>query len=133
MLVHSLLFLASACLQLVGAVTILGSRAGVNLQTGETPLRQDIRILQTLGPAFDLYILALQQLTKQDQSSPLSYYQVAGIHGLPHIEWDGVSGQYSAGYCPHTSILFPTWHRPYLALFEVSSLVVTPVPPAKAT
>lgn len=23
------------------------------------------------------------------------------------------------GYCTHGSILFPTWHRPYLALFEV--------------
>lgn len=22
------------------------------------------------------------------------------------------------GYCPHTSSLFGTWHRPYLALFE---------------
>ena len=133
MLVYSLFFLASACLQLVSTVTVLGSRAGVNLETGERPLRQDIRTLQTSGPAFDLYILALQQLTKEDQSSPLSYYQLAGIHGLPYIEWDGVSGQYSAGYCPHTSILFPTWHRPYLALFEVSSLVAVFVPPAKAT
>lgn len=31
------------------------------------------------------------------------------------------------GYCTHSSILFPTWHRPYLALFEVSPLV--PVSP----
>ena len=132
MLVQSLFFLASVCLQFVSTVTVIGSRAGVNLQTGERPLRQDIRTLQNSGPAFDLYILALQQLTREDQSSQLSYYQVAGIHGLPYTEWDGVSGQYSAGYCPHTSILFPTWHRPYLALFEVSSLVVTFVPPTEA-
>ena len=27
-------------------------------------------------------------------------------------------GGYQPGYCTHNSILFPTWHRPYLALFE---------------
>lgn len=24
------------------------------------------------------------------------------------------------GFCTHSSIIFLTWHRPYLALFEVS-------------
>ena len=27
-------------------------------------------------------------------------------------------GGYQPGYCTHSSILFPSWHRPYLALFE---------------
>ena len=111
--------LALAILQIVGAVTVLGPQNGVNTLTGERPFRQDINVLQTTGPAFDLYILALQQLAQQNQTSQLSYYQIAGIHGLPYIEWDGVSGQYRSGYCTHESILFPAWHRPYLALFEV--------------
>jgi hypothetical protein len=45
---------------------------------------------------------------------------IKGIHGRPFIEWGGVTGQYDAGYCAHGSVLFPMWHRPYLALFEVS-------------
>ena len=27
-------------------------------------------------------------------------------------------GNANNGYCMHSSILFPTWHRPYLALYE---------------
>ena len=119
MSLNILFFLAAASLQLVGAVTVVGPQASVNALTGERPFRQDINVLQRSGPAFDLYILALQQFTQQNQTSQLSYYQIAGIHGLPYVEWDGVSGQYQSGYCTHESILFPSWHRPYLALFEV--------------
>lgn len=42
------------------------------------------------------------------------------------MEWDGVTGNSEGrdsgtmGYCPHVSPIFATWHRPYLALFEVS-------------
>ena len=42
-----------------------------------------------------------------------------GVHGRPYIPWDNVSGANNEGYCTHSSILFPPWHRPYLALFEV--------------
>lgn len=43
----------------------------------------------------------------------------SGIHGYPYVSWDGVEGTEEAGYCSHGSTLFPLWHRPYLALFEV--------------
>src|SRR5271170_3026439 len=44
-----------------------------------------------------------------------------GIHGYPHIPWDGVNGtQGMPGYCMHAAVPFPTWHRPYIALFEGS-------------
>jgi tyrosinase len=29
-----------------------------------------------------------------------------------------VGGSYQRGYCTHGSIIFPTWHRPYLSLYE---------------
>lgn len=29
------------------------------------------------------------------------------------------------GYCPHNQLLFSTWHRPYLMLFEVASRTVS--------
>ena len=44
-----------------------------------------------------------------------------GIHGRPYQPFDGVQaspGNTQNGYCAHVSILFPTWHRPYLALYE---------------
>jgi tyrosinase len=54
--------------------------------------------------------------------------------------WDGVEGRLEnkeledgtviqknpdMGYCPHSQVLFGTWHRPYLALFEVSATTLT--------
>ncbi len=48
-----------------------------------------------------------------------------GIHGRPFVAWDGVNGPYEKGYCTHSSILFPTWHRPYLALFEVCGVALS--------
>ncbi|KAL8704173.1 MAG: hypothetical protein Q9201_002671 [Fulgogasparrea decipioides] len=53
-----------------------------------------------------------------DQSDVRSYYQLSGIHGRPFTEWDGVPLIQQLGYCSHTSNLFSTWHRPYVAAFE---------------
>lgn len=41
---------------------------------------------------------------------------------MPYKVWNnakGISDFQFGGYCTHSSILFTTWHRPYLALFEV--------------
>ena len=104
-------------------VVVNGTQAGVDPSSGFRPLRIEINQFQHAGPAWDLYILSLQQLQAQNQSAQLSYYQVAGIHGYPNVPWDGVTGTGGGtGYCMHGSILFPMWHRPYLALFEVRRL-----------
>lgn len=53
---------------------------------------------------------------------------MAGIHGVPFGPWNGVEsvpGASQSGYCTHNSILFPMWHRPYLALYEVRNLFLT--------
>lgn len=54
-------------------------------------------------------------------------------HGYPEGSWDGAPAprpdptdpkkgdQPYGGYCNHNGLNFPTWHRPYMALFEVSS------------
>ncbi|KUL89658.1 hypothetical protein ZTR_00412 [Talaromyces verruculosus] len=102
----------------ITAYGITGLSGGVNHDTGERPARRDLRDLQSSGAAFDLYIQALSQFQADDQSDLVSYYEVAGIHGYPYRSWDGVNGQFLTGYCSHGSPIFPTWHRPYLALFE---------------
>ncbi|KAK3714227.1 hypothetical protein LTR37_008029 [Vermiconidia calcicola] len=65
--------------------------------------------------------LEIRQLAKA-QTDATSYYQISGIHGVPSQDYNGVgrcstcSG--SDGYCTHDSILFPAWHRAYIALYE---------------
>ncbi|KAM0516939.1 hypothetical protein ACHAPE_005051 [Trichoderma viride] len=88
---------------------------------GSIPLRLEIRDVQADKYKWDLYVLALSMFQSVSQDDPLSYYQVAGIHGVPFVTWNGVepvAGASMSGYCPHSSVLFPTWHRPYLALYE---------------
>ncbi|KAL8419864.1 hypothetical protein RB594_002862 [Gaeumannomyces avenae] len=85
------------------------------------PLRPEIRNLEKDKEKWTLYILGLSMMAFKDQDDPLSWYSIAGIHGVPFMPWNGVKpapGSENTGYCTHESILFPTWHRPYLALYE---------------
>ncbi|KUJ19215.1 Di-copper centre-containing protein [Mollisia scopiformis] len=68
-----------------------------------------------------LYLQALIALQQTSEDELLSWFQIAGIHGRPFIPWDGIEWNPSApevGYCPHSSVLFTSWHRIYLALLE---------------
>lgn len=61
----------------------------------------------------------------QDAKDQLSWFQIEGIHGLPYVPWDEAEVPIypGKGYCTHGSNLFPTWHRAYVALFEVRLVV----------
>lgn len=75
---------------------------------------------------FNLFILALVDFERSPVANLLSYYQIAGIHGEPYVPYDNVTSDtnsFFGGYCTHSSILFVTWHRPYVALFEVCHYV----------
>ncbi|KAK3333928.1 hypothetical protein B0T19DRAFT_491238 [Cercophora scortea] len=104
-------------------IPVVGVRTGIDPRTGQRPARQNINQLYARGgPQWDLYILALSSLQAVNETDELSYFQIAGIHGLPHRAWNGVEqvpgAPSGAGYCPHGELLFATWHRPYVALFE---------------
>jgi tyrosinase len=58
---------------------VTGVTAGVNAGTGERPRRQNLKDFQGSGPAFDLYIQAVDQFQKDDQADFLSYYEVSGM------------------------------------------------------
>ncbi|KAK0657626.1 hypothetical protein B0T16DRAFT_434124 [Cercophora newfieldiana] len=84
-------------------------------------LRQEVRQLEQDADVWTLYLLGLNLMQSTDQSVPTSWYGLTGIHGIPHKTWGGVGpvpGSESTGYCTHSSVLFPTWHRPYLVLYE---------------
>ncbi|KAJ7068796.1 photo-regulated tyrosinase [Mycena amicta] len=75
-------------------------------------------------PQFSLFVQALTQMQLANENDPTSYFQIAGLHGVPWVQWNGsggptwVNGSHEVGYCTHGTVLFPTWHRPYLALIE---------------
>ncbi|CZT13854.1 related to tyrosinase precursor (monophenol monooxygenase) [Rhynchosporium graminicola] len=99
---------------------ITGVHTG-NGTNGSLPLRIEVRDLEKDPVAWNLFILGLDMLQYTPQADTLSWYQIAGIHGRPFVPFDNVQpkpGNENNGYCNHVSILFPTWHRPYLALYE---------------
>lgn len=70
----------------------------------------------------DFHICSVEVLFDKEQTELSSWFQIAGIHGLPHVSWDNSPGG-TEGYCQHGNDVFPTWHRPYVALLEVRCFV----------
>jgi tyrosinase len=116
-------------------------RDGVN---GTTPARLEIRQMRAIPAQWNLFILACDWMQWSNQNDARSWYQIAGgwapghiagsclkvgvlivrtgIHGVPFIPYNNVQpkrGLENNGYCAHASVLFPTWHRPYVAMIEV--------------
>ncbi|KAF3161780.1 hypothetical protein TWF217_007688 [Orbilia oligospora] len=90
--------------------------------------RQDINTLEAKDPdVFNLLLVAMNKLHTAGETDPWSYYQLSGIHGIPFVAWpdpkaaspgNGESFDRTRGYCPHGSLLFATWHRPYMLVLE---------------
>ncbi|KAH7099392.1 hypothetical protein BKA62DRAFT_758658 [Auriculariales sp. MPI-PUGE-AT-0066] len=91
-------------------------------QARQTPYpRRPIEELVKDQKQFSLYVQAMAAMMAAKSTDMTSWFQVAGIHGLPSTPWDnvgGVQGAGSSGYCTHASVLFPTWHRAYILLYE---------------
>lgn len=75
----------------------------------------------------DLFLQAFAAIEKLPVDDHRSFYQIAGIHGLPYEPYRGSvnedypwreSNESWGGYCHHSSVLFPTWHRAYMLLIE---------------
>nr|QTF98733.1 tyrosinase [Armillaria ostoyae] len=102
---------------------ITGAKGG-NTQGADAPNRLEINVLVKKQDQFSLYIQALDAMYSEQQGNDISFFGIGGIHGLPYVQWDGSGGTKPVpksewgGYCHHGSTLFPTWHRPYVALFE---------------
>jgi tyrosinase len=92
--------------------------------SGKTYPRLEIRQLAASQPdQFNLFILATQKWMSEAQAlgTSSSYFGVAKIHGVPFESYNNAQCQgcpNTGGYCTHNSILFPAWHRAYLATYE---------------
>ncbi|EPS39478.1 hypothetical protein H072_6733 [Dactylellina haptotyla CBS 200.50] len=103
------------------AVITTGVQEGFGPAKGQVPVRKEIRDLIQNTAEFNLYLLALQRFYAKPQKEDTSFFGIAKIHGRPFGAWNGVTsnkGDKDVGYCTHKDVLFLTWHRPYLALFE---------------
>lgn len=123
---------------------------GIPLRGGKIPCRYECNVWSedaVNSIQVSLFIRALQKMYETPLKDPLSFYQIAcgsyeryslslvtdntqAIHGYPGFEWNhgGPPPFHPPGgtdttfvYCTHNSSLFPTWHRPYMLLFEVST------------
>ncbi|XXH04031.1 hypothetical protein Hte_010442 [Hypoxylon texense] len=101
-------------------VRVVGAKAGIDPVTGSAPARLELSEFMKSTQGVDLYLQCHLELLNRNSSDKLSFYQIAAIHGGPYQPWDGVAGNitFPSGYATHRSVLFPVWHRPYLALFE---------------
>lgn len=94
------------------------------LQTGKIEPRLEIDEFALDTDVLNLFLLALIELQNKPYDDPWSWFQIAGIHGRPFAPWGNLAeAQQSAnvGYCAHSSVTFPTWHRPYVSMMEVSN------------
>lgn len=109
-------------------------QSGIVITTGATGNvlpRYEVRQLKDkFYNQWVLFILAVAQMHNAPQSSPTSYYGIANIHGVPRDNYNGVqqcndkSCKDMDGYGTHNSVLFPPWHRVYIALFEQEMIKV---------
>ena len=113
-----------------GHAAQLQKRAGEVITTGAVGLgddavhsRLEINDLSANRPAmWSLYIRTMAKWKEAAKSDDTGYFGVSSIHGVPRTSWNGVeqcdSCDGADGYCTHDSVLFPAWHRAYLALYE---------------
>ena len=131
-------------------VIITGGQGG-STEGAVAPNRLEINDLIKDGDQFSLYIQALSKppfrlylafnesidlqtvaIYDKPQDDSVSHFSIGGIHGVPYVRWEGagdtspIPGSEFGGYCAHGSVLFPTWHRPYVALYEVSVIPQRP-------
>ncbi|KAF2835508.1 Di-copper centre-containing protein [Patellaria atrata CBS 101060] len=123
------------------SIALKGITAGVCIQSGRRPFRQDIEQFQKERRMFTLYILALREFNTADENDLLSGTRVAGIHGWPYKVYDNVTSYAenpTVGYALHQSILFGPWHQAYLAhyeqiIFEYAQKIASKYPDGKRT
>jgi tyrosinase len=96
-------------------------RGTCNSNGRQSYARQEIRTLMRNADQWNLYLIGMERFQSKSKDDVLGYYQIAGVHGRPFTTWNKFPTPLvnNAGFCPHGSTLFGSWHRPYLAIYEV--------------
>ncbi|KAK1495132.1 hypothetical protein CCUS01_13523 [Colletotrichum cuscutae] len=108
------ILVAASCTISAQQYPIVGVRSGINMRTGEMPIRRNINTIhEEAGPQwtrtkpipyriFKSLVVIAKSLHHQN-----ILLTVAGIHGQPYMAWSGGGPQTgaNAGYCPHNQVL----------------------------
>jgi tyrosinase len=100
------------------------------LDSNDLPQRRNVETWYAAAQAggeellqLTLFIEAMQEFQSGPKEDQLSYFRIAGIHSFPrNVSWNEDKAPDPVNpveYCPHNRIVFPTWHRAYMMLFEV--------------
>lgn len=97
----------------------------VGAQSDKPQPRLEIHDLYDNHPVqFSLFIRGLNQFMAMNYTDPLSYHQIANLHGLPLANFSNVADECGKdascgdGYGTHMTSMFLPWHRAYIALIE---------------
>lgn len=66
----------------------------------------------------ELLMRAWKRMKDRDHSDPMSFFALGGLHGEPFRGEGATNPAWWGGYCQHGTVLFPVWHRAYLANLE---------------
>lgn len=120
------IFLLTTCL-----ACLIDFGAGDGLVPGITvpensaiPQRRELRVMMKDATSLNIYLIALERMQQASTDQLLSFYSISAIHGT-NLAWNNDTGGAfpdGSGYCYHAHRLFPTWHRPYLSLYEKTLL-----------
>jgi tyrosinase len=107
------------------------------LDSNDLPQRRNVETWYAAAQAggeellqLTLFIEAMQEFQSGPKEDQLSYFRIAGIHSFPrNVSWNEDKAPDPVNpveYCPHNRIVFPTWHRTYMMLFErrISDLMI---------
>ncbi|ORY30727.1 Di-copper centre-containing protein [Rhizoclosmatium globosum] len=93
--------------------------AVTRVQGANAVSRKEVRDFFADQKQASLFLQAFAVLQARDPKDPKSYAQVSSIHGLPNTD-GSLYLKLIVSTCNsvHGQALFPTWHRPYIALLE---------------
>lgn len=72
----------------------------------------DVMTLPKFAEQRDLLVLSLREAMDMNPNDPMSFYQIAGIHGMPALPWNNITNKTTPynnataanrwmGYCEH--------------------------------
>ncbi|ESO88681.1 hypothetical protein LOTGIDRAFT_234481 [Lottia gigantea] len=106
--------------------------AGLKQATSEYRVRYSLRELEDLPKKKNDFLKAWKLVKDLPPSNPNSFWSIASYHGMPFkdrmVEPKDLQSPTEAwsGYCQHSNVLFPTWHRFYCLRMEQALQTVLP-------
>lgn len=70
-------------------------------------------------------LIAFKGIKELHPNNPNSFFYIGGLHGEP-FQLRRTDETYWGGWCNHSNVLFPTWHRAYCRYIELALQSIVP-------